>query len=219
MIRNLSITLLIIIPAFLLSQENTPEKKSDTTGSSQVKTQIPVQAQYSNRFKIKHVNFNKHIDFWGRGEILEIEFVIINQTDDPMDLYIFTIATYETKREKDSYFKMPIDSEKKINFVPHPFDLDNFQYPKTDYKGNLIKDESGNQAMTFITFPKNPKTGINEKTGKPYHLEQKLIIRNTHLSKYRVNYTFFNEATLIIFDKDGNPVFRQLYKLIGKRSL
>ncbi len=219
MIRNISLMLIILLPVILLSQESTTDTKTDTTGSSQVKTQIPVQAQYSNRFKIRHVNFNKRIDLLGKGEILEIEFVIVNQTDNPIDLYIFTIATHETKRQKDSYFKMPIDREKKLNFVPYPMDLDNFRYPKTDYKGNPVKDESGNQKMSFIKFPKNPKAGINKATGKPYHLENKLVVRTQHLSKYRVNYTYFNEATLLIFDKDGKPVFRQLYKLIGIRSL
>ena len=73
---------------------------------------------------------------------------------------------------------------------------------------------------------------VEEETGLPgltvveplvstyhtYHLKDKLNIWTTHLSKYRNNYFFFNEVTILIFDKDGNPLFRQLYSISGKRT-
>ena len=115
------IFLFILIPALLLSQG---EESPTTTTKKKVKTSIPVQAQYSNRFKIKEVYFNKRIDPNGRGEMLEVQFSLTNSTDTPMDLYIFVIATYEIEEKIYSSFNRPTIKEKRMkNFCPIPWKM------------------------------------------------------------------------------------------------
>ena len=48
-------------------------------------------------------------------------------------------------------------------------------------------------------------------------LKEKLLIRTEHLSKYRVNYKYFNYVTIMMFNEKGEPVYRQLYELMGWR--
>ena len=208
------IFLILITPVILFSQV----KNKKTRGSSVVKTTIPIQAQYSNKFKIKDVSFNKRIDYNGRGEVLEVEFSINNLTDDPMDLYVFVITTFEKNEKIKTSFNIPIPAKEKIrSFVPYPFDLKNFQYPDRDKSGNVKKNDQGKDRIKLVKFPRNPKAGINALTGKPYNLKDKIHVRTIHLSKYRTNFYFFNEAAILVFDRDGKPVFRQLYVLKGFR--
>ena len=140
-----------------------------------------------------------------------------------MDLFIFVIATYEIEEEEYSSFKIPMPKEKRIkSFVPYPENVPNFQYPVKDKSGNIAKDENGNEKKKFKKYPQDPKLGfdmINSvERPLPYHLKNSLIIRTKHLSKYRTNYFFFNEVILLIFDKEGNPAYRQLYRFKGKRK-
>ncbi len=211
--KYIALLLFALIPAVTFSQA---EK---TSTAPEAGTNIPVLAQYSNRFKVKSVYFNKKIDPSGRGEILEVEFLLENQTDDPMDLYIFAIATFEKKQKTRSSFEEPIPPEERIrSFVPFPGDISNFTYPDTDSEGKVKKDKDGNELVKLVKFPKDPKQGTDQATGKPYRLEEKLFITTEHVSLYRKNYFFFNEVAILIFDNDGKPVFRQLFNIVGKRG-
>ncbi|MBN2402209.1 MAG: hypothetical protein JXN64_07395 [Spirochaetes bacterium] len=168
---------------------------------------IPAQIQYSGRLEIRNVSFNKKLDVSDRGEILETEFILQNNTEEALELYLFVIATFE-KTETKSSFEIPVpESQRMKNFVPFPGNKKNFEYT-----------DSGKKAIKLIKFPKNPKAGINPATGKPYYLKDKLNISSTHLSRHRNNYLFFNEIVVLIFDKDCNPIYRQLFSISGKIS-
>ena len=214
MYRNILIFLIVISPVLIFAQQKSGPAKAIIPNSA-----IPVQAQYCNKFKFTKVNFNKRIDYSGRGEVLEVECVLENCTDDPMDLYIFIIATYEKVEKTKSSFEIPIPEKDRLrSFVPYPFDMKNFEYIATDFKGTVIKDENGNSKITYKKFLHNPKSGINPYTGRAYHLKETLPIRTEHLSKYRKNFKYFNEVAILVFDTEGNPIFRQLYSLRGKRN-
>lgn len=206
------IAILILLPGITFSQENkAPENKK----KSEI---IPIQAQYSDSFCIKNISFNKETDLYGKGEVLHVQFVLQNNTDDPMDLYVFVIATFEKKEKTCTSFELPVPEKERIrSFVPFPLNLENFQYPVTDAKGNRVKDASGNDRLIFVKFPKEPKQGVDPLTNRPYHLNEKLLIRTSHLSKYRTNYFFFNDVTILVFNQDGQPQYRQIFKLKGFR--
>jgi len=211
--RNRILIAIVLIPVIVFSQDRGSKKTV-----KKVKTDIPIQAQYSKDFGIKTVNFNKRIDLGGRGEVLEVEFVVRNLTDEPMDLYIFTIATYEKTQQRQTSFDLPIPLKERVrSFVPFPFDLKNFEYTDYDEKGQIKKDRKGQDKKKFIKFPHNPRAGIEPQSGKMYNLKNQLIVRTTHLSRYRTNYFYFNEVAILVFDSEAKPVFRQLYKLKGWR--
>lgn len=169
---------------------------------------VPAQTLYSDKLQILNVNFNKKIDPAGKGELLEIQFVVKNNLDEPQDIYIFVISTFEKTEKTKSSFEMPIPEKERIrSFVPYPYDLSNFEY----------QDAENKDKIKLLKSPKNPKAGINPSTGKPYHLTDKLNMWTTHLSKYRNNYFFFNETVILVYDKEGNPLFRKYYKISGKR--
>ena len=186
--------------------------------SIQPQTQIPVQAQYSNDFTVREIWFNRVIEKGGKGELLEVQFEVKNNTDYPLDLYIFVLASYVEKEKTDSSFEQPVPKQNRIrSFVPYPFDIENFKYPVKDTKGDTVKNRHGREIFDYFEFPHDPKAGISPDTGKPYHIKEKLHVRTYHLSQYRVNYFFFNRVAILAFDKDGNPVYRQLYELKGFR--
>ncbi len=209
--RGIYTAIIILLSCFsLFSQDKkgkvTREKKPEKAKS--IIKNIPVQAQYSNKLVIKELYFNKRIDFTGKGEILEVEFRAKNKLDDPLDLYIFVIATFEKTQKIRTSFESPIPPKERIrSFVPFPDDIKNFQYPDSKNKGDV----------KLIKYPRDSKAGVNPKTGKPYHIDESLFIRTYHLSKYRNNYFFFNRVTIFIFEKDGSPLFRQTYNISGIR--
>jgi hypothetical protein len=196
--KLLIVIIVCVIPVLLFSQEK--QKVGDQ--------HIPIGAQYSNSFEVSDIYFNRRIDTTGKGELLEVEMIVKNLTDDPMDLYVHVIATFEREEKTRSSFEMPIPEKERIrSFVPFPGDKADYQYPHPEKNDETILKKA----------PKNPKAGINPDTGKPYHLEDKLLIRTYHLSEYRTNYFFFNEVTILVYDSEGNPVFRQLYEIEGRR--
>ncbi len=208
-----SILLLWLAPCVAMAQAAPGAEKP------KVSTNIPSVSQYSDNFVIKNVFFNRRIDTGFKGEFLEVEFLIENKTDDPMDLYIFVIATYENVERTKSSFERPVPQRERIRtFVPYPDDISNFSYTDTDEKGNVRKDNNGQEIVKLVKFPKNPKAGVDPKTGKPYHLVDKMQIYTMHLSKYRQNYFFYNNIAILVFDEEGKPVFRQLYEIKGKRN-
>ncbi len=205
--RIICLLFCLIVPTLLFSQD---EKKSAATPETKVKlnTSIPVLAQYSNNFKIEKYYFNRKIDVQKRGEILEVELVISNLTDNPVELYIFSIATFEKVERTKSSFEKPIPEKERIrSFVPYPDIIEEFKYENPEKKGE----------MRLEKYPKNPKAGVDPQTGKAYVLKDTLVVRNHHLSKYRRNYAFFNNVTLLIFDSEGKPAYRQLFLIEGKR--
>ncbi|MEJ5360543.1 MAG: hypothetical protein WBK20_07990 [Spirochaetota bacterium] len=173
------------------------------------KLDIPVQSLYSNQIKIKDIYFNKRVDTAGKGDVLEVEVLFENLTDNPMDLYINVIATFEKEEKAKSSFEMPIPEKERIrNFVPYPDDIANYEY--TDSKGKKI----------FQAYPKNTKSGINPLTNKLYFMPVRdiLVMRSYHVSPYRKDFVFFNYVTILVFDRDGNPIMREVYELKGKRK-
>jgi len=210
-----------LFPVLLLGQEIKKEDtpKEEPKDQPKIITNIPAEAQYSNDFAIKSLFFNKRIDPGGTGEILEVELTLENLTDDPMDLYLFTIATYEKVEKTKSSFERPIPQRERIRtFVTYPDDISNFSYPDTDDKGNVKKDKNGLEIVKLLKFPKNPKAGVDQKTGKPYHLVDRMTIYTTHISKYRRNYFFFNNLAVLIFDREGKSAYRKLFEIKGKRN-
>jgi hypothetical protein len=206
--RTVALILFLLIPLSLFSKE--PEKaiKKDQVD------RFPSGSISSDKFYVKNFSFNRTHDAKGRGEVLRVEFEISSYIDEPMDFYIFTIAMHERVDKSISSFERPIPLKDYIkNFVPFPFDIDNFQV------------SAGSKDAGFDKFPKNPKVGINPSTGKPYHLEDKLFVKTTHLSKYRKDYVFFNSVLILIYDAKklsdesghATPVFRQVFHLSGIR--
>lgn len=220
MTRRILIFLFLLIPALLSSQgtQPLPAKKKTAMNASTSKAKIYVQAKYSDQFRIKKVYFNRRLDVAGRGEILEVEMLVENLTDDPIDLYIFTIASYEVDVKSQTSFDRPVPPEKRIkNFRVFPDDIENFKYAYKGKDGKIKKDVWGKDIYLFKKVPRDIKKGVDPATGKIYHIKDKLVIRTYHLSPYRTNYYFFNEAAILAFDKKETPVFRQLYQLKGWR--
>jgi hypothetical protein len=218
-ITYISTILIMLLPVLLLSQADTGKSQEKSVRLDKVMTNIPSQAQYSDKFTIKNLYFNKRIDLGGKGEVLEVEFILENLIDEPQDLYIFTIATYEKTEKTKSSFERPIPARERIRtFITYPDDISNFTYPVTDEKGNVKKDENGKDMVKLVKFPKNPKAGVDPKTGKTYHLVNRLVLYTTHVSPYRNNYYFYNNVAVLIFDSEGKPAFRQLYTIKGKRG-
>lgn len=211
--KYIAMILLLMVPAVLFSQDEA--KKSP----GQISTNIPVLSQYSENFTIRNLYFNKRNHLGGKGEVLEVEFVLENLTDEPMDLYIFTIATFEKKEKTQSSFERPVPQKERVRtFVTYPDDIANFSYPDTDEQGNVKKDKNGLEIQKLLKYPKNPKAGVDPLTGKPYRLKDRMHIITTHLSPFRMNYYFFNNLAVLVFDSDGKPVYRKLYEIKGKRN-
>lgn len=203
MIRNTVIILLLVF--FTVSAGG-----SDIT--------ITPGARHSDVFTVESIDFNKKVDLNGQGEVLEVQMVIKNLVDDPQELYIFTVATYEVEQKTRSSFERLVPEKERIrNFVPYPYNPENFKYPVTGDDGEPKTDKDGEPVTQYVKAPKDPMEGVSSETGEPYFLEDEIVVRTYHLSPYRNNYLFFNEVAVIIFDKDGEPIFRQLYALRGYR--
>lgn len=154
MTRRILIFLFLLIPALLFSQgtKPVPDGNKKEVKYSTSKSKMFVQAKYSDQFRIKSVYFNRRLDIGGRGEILEIEILIENLTDDPIDLYIFTTASYEIDAKTHTSFDRPVPPRKRIkNFVVFPDDISNFKYAYKDKEGKTRKDVWGKD----ITSSKN----------------------------------------------------------------
>ncbi|MCU0822585.1 MAG: hypothetical protein MUC95_08965 [Spirochaetes bacterium] len=179
-----------------------PAEKKDTASIKN----IPAGSLYSDLIDIKKVYFNKRIEPAGKGDLLEVEFELVNKIDEPQDLYLFVIATFEKTGKTSSSFEAPIPEKEKLrSFVPFPEDIKNFEY--TDKAGNV----------KLLKLPRNPKTGVDAKTGKAYHLMDKLYIRTNHLASYRNNFYYFNMVMILAFNSNGDPIYRKQYKIEGIR--
>lgn len=192
------IMIFLLTPALLFAQEKS--KKETLTGKK-----FPVHSIRTNLFKVKSLSLNKLVPFT-EGEVLQTEIYLESNVDDPMELYIFTIATFENDYITKSSFESPsLDDKKRIKLIaPFPYDLNNFKYSKGQF---------GEKKDSYIKYPKNIKAGINPETKKPYVLKDKLMFRSRHITKYIKKFNFFNELTILIFDKNEKLIYRQLYKL------
>lgn len=214
--KTIIIATLLLFPVFLLSQEkteNTKENKETKVPEKSVskakkdKDSFPVQAIHTESFDVKNFTMNKQKDSRGRGNQLEVNFDIINNTDYNWKLYVFVMASYDTViMEKTSFGKDGIMPERIDTdlFVAHPDQRKNFEY--TINGKTMVKK-----------YPKNIKSGVDLQTGKPYVLDEKLHIRTYHLSGYRKKYSFFNNVTILIFDDEEKLMYRQVYAIKGKR--
>lgn len=203
MLKRLIYIMFLIYPLIMFSQENTSDEKV-----SAVVDNKPVLAVFTDVFDIKSLSFNKRNDPKGRGDELQVEFQLYNNTDLKRNLYIFVVATYEEEiwaRNSILGTKIiPIRSD--IKFIEtYPSDNDNFKYEEN---GNTFYDK----------YPKDYKLGINPFESKPYFLDEDLIVRTSIISKYRKHYLFFNHVTLIIYGDEGELMYRQVYRIDGYRK-
>ena len=196
--KKFLISFFVIIPVVLFSQD----KSSDNILDIKKK---PVLSVSSKLFKVKNLTFSR-FEYDINGEILETFFQIENLTNTPLELYAFVIATYEKEYITQSSFESP-DLEDRVfikNIKAYPDDLTNFEYTE--------KDENGVDQKVYQKYPKNIKAGINADTGKPYVINDTVIFKARHFSKYVKNYYFFNTITILIFDaEDEELVFSQNY--------
>jgi len=197
--KQFLISFFVIIPVVLFSQDKSSEDRLD------VKKQT-VKAVSSKIFKVKDLSFTK-FQYDVDGDILETVFQIENLINTPSEFYIFVIATYEQEYITKSSFESPDLDDKVLikNIQVYPDDLANFEYTE--------EDENGVEQKVYYKYPKNIKSGIDQDTGKPYVLNNKMIFRTRHLSKYdKKDYHFFNTITILLFDaEDEELVFSQNY--------
>lgn len=195
--KHLVISLFLIIPALLFSQDKSAETKIDLKKE-------PVLSIFTDLFKLKNLSFSREQPD-NSGEVLETEFQLENLTNVSMDLYIFVIATHEKEYLTKSSFERPdLDDKNTIKLIQvYPDDLSNYEY--------IVKDESGTEKKIYQKYPKNIKAGINKRTGKPYTLDEIITFRSRNLSKFMKKYYFFNQITILIFDAEETLLFRQSY--------
>lgn len=218
----------IMMPFAAFAQNQEGKAAADNKGGL---AKFPVQSIRPYEFDVKHYTMSRAYEVHGRGEILNVEFELHNNTDDPRELYIYTIATNELHRPHQSTFDQILtEDEKQVMrvFVPCPIAAEDKKAEHRNMKNeNFIftLGEGENQHKTLMKYPVDPKLGVNPLDGKAYRLVDNLIVKTQHLSKYRKNYFFFNTLTLLIFDKNkltdehGRiwPVYRQVYKIEGLR--
>ncbi|MDR3238248.1 MAG: hypothetical protein LBT84_07075 [Spirochaetia bacterium] len=208
MMKRFFSAIIVFIPVLLFAQAGVV-----MNNSTDILT-VPVETQYSDRFKISPIYFNKRIDPVGIGEILEVEMIFENLTDDPMELNVFTIATIEVPPKSDSSFELPVDKWDIIRFlVASPNDVENFKYQLKDKDGNAQKDDLGRDMYEYKKIPHDAKKGNVIKLD-----DNTFVLRTYHLCKYRKKYAFFNELAILVFNTEGQPLFASYYKLDKKRK-
>lgn len=197
--KQFFISLFLLIPLLLYSQEKTADNKLDATKE-------PVLSVFTDLFKLKNLCFSK-VQKDNKGEVLETQFQLENLTNVSMDLYIFVIATHEIDFKKETSFDKPDFKDKNsLKLIQtYPDDLSNYEY--------IQKDSSGAEKKVYQKYPKSIKAGINKSSGKPYTLDDSIIFNSSHMSPYIKNYYFFNRITILIFDSDEKLIFRQNYSV------
>ena len=197
------IVIMLLVPMILTAQaadkKDEPVKKSGTSKEKD----FPTQMIKSDEFTIRHVSFNKKVDPAGRGELLQVDFQLENEVDVALDLYIHIIATHE-----ELVWVYDSFGEKKL--VPKKIETRYFRSLPDDR--SLFEYEIDGE-KSIVKYPKNIKAGVNNETGKPYHLSDYMAFRYEFLCHYRRKYSFFNKATILIFDDSEKLLFRQSYSL------
>ena len=200
--KRILIFLIALIPALLFAQDQANIKNDPF--------KMPVLSIATDKFRMADLSFNRMVP-GGDEDILEVEFMLHNLTDDPMKLYVFVIATYESHFFTTSSFQRPSleDREEIKVFTPFPDDVKNFQY--------TFKDEKGAEKTESLKFPKNVKTGVNPGTGEPFQLYERLTFRSYHPFRDLRKFNFFNEITILIFDEKEELIYRDFFKVTQKR--
>jgi len=175
--------LMLIIPLLVFSEDK--DEQTSPSGKKKVKAKS-VLSLYDNRVKIKSIDFNKVMDMNGRGENLNVQMIVENQTDDPMELYVFVIALYDKEEITKSSFQKPIREKDRIrSFVPFPLDMKNFtiEQPKKSSNGTIMRDSSGKEIMikTLSMEPNDIALGVDPETKEPYYLPS--IVKNPILDQ------------------------------------
>jgi hypothetical protein len=206
--KKVMIFILILLP-FVLAAQNEPEPESQNS-SNDIEVTRPVQASQSPMITMRYESFNRKLDLYGKGELLQIEFQLHNQTDVDLNLYIFTFATYEEfEYEMNSFGDKPLylNDMNILYFRADPADEELYTYEKED------------GSSYFVKHPKDITKGVNPETGEPFKLDNTLIYRTNLLNHYRKKYNYFNMVTVLIFDADNNELlFRQVWTLDGRRK-
>lgn len=185
----------------------------------------PAQMKTGEFLDIRNVSFNKKIDRKGRGEVLEVEFEIINSTDVPQELYIHVFATDEQVVWKRNTFFHAIEDEDQNVLLNFNKDLGrNLQKQNIDIRYfTSDPDDRGNyehqlgDKTVLMKYPKNKKAGIDPASNSAYKLQDKIVYHNDFLCNYRKRYKFFNHVTILVFDDEEKLVYRQIWSLNGKR--
>ena len=216
MIKKTIIAAAFIIPLVLMARDNAAGEGVKVEEPSLV---ITPGSQYSYDFSISSIDFNKRGHIGGWGEELEVQMIIKNLRNEPRELYIFIIASYEEERGPDPFARGVdrYETTRILNFVPYPDDPANFKYAVLNMEGEPVMDREGSPVTRFRSVPRDPALGVSSDTGGPYLLEDTLVVRTRHLSPYRNNYVFFNKVEVIIFDRYLEPCHRQVYLLRGYR--
>jgi len=93
MFRRIYIMLALFVPvSFVFPQSDTVKDEKNKT-----KIEKPEQIVTTDVFGIENLSFNKKIDPTGKGELLQVEFALKNNTDSPLELYIFMMAQLKTR--------------------------------------------------------------------------------------------------------------------------
>ena len=196
--KQFLISFFVIIPAVLFSQNQGSENRLDIK-------KRPTLSISSKFFTVKTLSFTK-LQYDMSEEFLETVFRIENLTNTPIEFYAFVIASYESEYITRSSFESP-DLEDRVlikNIRAYPDDLTNFEYSEPD--------ENGVEQKVYYKYPKNIKAGVEEVTGKPYVVNDAIIVRVRHYNKFVKNYYFFNTITILLFDaEDEKLVFSQRY--------
>ncbi len=200
--KRIIIFLFMLMPAFIFAHD-LEEIKRDSL-------KMPVLSVDTNRFNVAEMSFNRIVP-GASEEILEVEFAINNLTDDPMSLYIFVIATYESHFFTTSSFQRPSLEDRDVIKVitPFPEDIKNFEY--------TYKDEKGDEKTEYLKYPKNIKAGVNPGTGEPYKLDERIIFRSYHPFRDIKKYKFFNEIIILIFDENEELQYKNFFKVNPKK--
>ena len=185
------------------------EKKTEKVDKNTKDPFAPYTVLSDDILDVSWPSFSKSTDPKGRGDMLEVQFSIRNNTDNKHQFYAFVLASYEeVKWGKNSFNTRKTYSEGiKIDyFAPYPDNKENFEYEINGEK-------------QYKKFPKDFKFGAEPDTGKPYFLfDRPINFRTQHLSVYRKNFKFFNNVTIVVYDDEGKMLFRQTYELKGKRT-
>ncbi|MFW6365734.1 MAG: hypothetical protein ACOC2H_04580 [Spirochaetota bacterium] len=201
----------LILPFLLLAQnDGAQEDRTGTeTNTENIENTRPVQSIDTPMFRIDHVSFNKKLDLRGRGELVQVEFQMYNNTDVNLRLYIFVFATIEELEYEYNSFgteKLFVNDTEILYFRAQPPDEELYTY------------DTENGGTEIVKYPKDATKGVNPDTGEPYLLKDTLAFRAAFLTHYRKNYEYFNHITLLIFDADDQElVYRQIWKLEGER--
>lgn len=203
--KRILIFLFILLPVIPFAQ-NTQDQENIKNDPRK----MPVLSIRSDLFTMTDLSFNWAVP-GAKEEILEVEFALNNLIDDPQNLYIFIIATYESHYFTKSSFERPsLEDRETIKVInTFPEDVKNFEY--------TYKDEKGNEVTEYLKYPKNIKAGINPGTGEPYKLDERLIFRSYHPFTDIKKYKHFNEITILIFNESEKLIFRDFFRVKSKR--